>query len=135
LADEETKKQLATFGKICPEKDLKSQDFMCNSCANPIARIVHNWDFKKYPVSKRAKFSSRTGKRFIWILSQYLVFVQDKAFRIHMSVVMVILTLILYASSLCQPWSLRNWNTLRLIVCIAVLYRCRAFRDHIAESD
>ncbi|GFU28059.1 pleckstrin homology domain-containing family M member 3 [Trichonephila clavipes] len=92
-ADEETKKLMAAVGKLCPEKGLMLQDFKCNSCGRPIgmiygksrlcyydgynycyechendtefipARIVHNWDFKQYPVSKRAKiFISRIDK-------------------------------------------------------------------------
>ncbi|GFQ88443.1 pleckstrin homology domain-containing family M member 3 [Trichonephila clavata] len=84
-ADEETKKLMTTVGKICLEKDLRSQDFQCNSCGCAIgiiygkfrschydgynycygchgndtecipARMIHNWDFKKYPVSNRVK--------------------------------------------------------------------------------
>ncbi|GFS58704.1 pleckstrin homology domain-containing family M member 3 [Nephila pilipes] len=92
-ADEETKKLMEAVGKVCPEKGLMLQDFKCNSCGRPIgmiygksrlcyydgynycyechenetefipARIVHNWDFKQYPVSKRAKiFIARIDK-------------------------------------------------------------------------
>ncbi|CAL1289125.1 unnamed protein product [Larinioides sclopetarius] len=92
-ADEETKKLMAIVGKLCPEKGLNVQDFKCNSCGCPIgviygksrlcyydgynycyechendlefipARVVHNWDFEKYPISKRAKiFISRIEK-------------------------------------------------------------------------
>ncbi|PRD23393.1 UNVERIFIED_CONTAM: Plekhm3 [Trichonephila clavipes] len=84
-ADEETKKLRTTVDKVCLDKDLKSQDFKCNSCGCAIgiifgkfrschydghnycygchgndticipARMIHNWDFKKYLVSKRVK--------------------------------------------------------------------------------
>ncbi|GFQ88437.1 hypothetical protein TNCT_729591 [Trichonephila clavata] len=72
------------------------------------------------------------------VSSQYLVFVQDTVFRIHTNVVMAILTLILYSSNPCQPWSLRKWNMLLQIACIAVLCRCHAYhvlRKHIAVSE
>ncbi|GBM74630.1 Pleckstrin y domain-containing family M member 3 [Araneus ventricosus] len=92
-ADEETKRLMAIVGKLCPEKGLNVQDFKCNSCGCPIgviygksrlcyydgynycyechendvefipARVVHNWDFDKYPISKHAKiFISRIEK-------------------------------------------------------------------------
>ncbi|KAF8792088.1 Pleckstrin homology domain-containing family [Argiope bruennichi] len=84
-ADGETKKLMEIVGRLCPEKGLNAQDFKCNSCGCPIgviygksrlcyydgynycyechendvefipARVVHNWDFNKYPISKRAK--------------------------------------------------------------------------------
>ncbi|XP_035216116.1 pleckstrin homology domain-containing family M member 1-like [Stegodyphus dumicola] len=84
-ADQETKDLMSLVGKICPEQGLDTQNFQCRACGRPIglvygkarlcyydgynycyechendedfipARIVHNWDFKQYPVSKRAK--------------------------------------------------------------------------------
>lgn len=92
-ADAETKKLMSIIGIICTEKGLDEQNFECNACGRPIgiiygkarlchydghnycyechdneeefipARIVHNWDFNKYPVSKRAKiFLARVVK-------------------------------------------------------------------------
>lgn len=84
---------LDIIGKICPEQGLDSQNFQCYSCGRPLglifgkarlcyydgfnycyechdndesfipARIIHNWDFNKYPVCKRSKaFLSRVVK-------------------------------------------------------------------------
>ncbi|XP_064461197.1 pleckstrin homology domain-containing family M member 1-like [Ornithodoros turicata] len=84
-ADEETKLLVACLGTIQQEKGLDQQEYKCRSCATPIgmtygsaslcnydgysycsdcigevenvipARIIHNWDFKRYRVSRRAK--------------------------------------------------------------------------------
>nr|XP_042904377.1 pleckstrin homology domain-containing family M member 1 isoform X2 [Parasteatoda tepidariorum] len=92
-ADEETKLLISILGKVCPEQGLDTQNFQCYSCGRQIgfiygkarlcyydgynycydchdneeeyvpARMIHNWDFKQYPVSKRAKvFLSRIVK-------------------------------------------------------------------------
>lgn len=83
--DEETTELLQYLGKIQQEKGLDQQSYMCRSCHCPVgmiygtasvcsydgcsycadcigneenvipARIVHNWDFRRYPVSCRAK--------------------------------------------------------------------------------
>lgn len=67
---------------ICPERGLLKQDFQCADCSDPLtlstarlcdydglyycfkchwndqeqmpARVVHNWDFSRYPVSRRS---------------------------------------------------------------------------------
>ncbi|XP_054724381.1 pleckstrin homology domain-containing family M member 1-like [Uloborus diversus] len=83
-ADVETKRMLSIIDKICPEQGLDSQNFKCCACGRPVgmiygkarvcnfdgynycydchendefyipARMVHSWDFKQYPVSKRS---------------------------------------------------------------------------------
>ncbi|GAB6019672.1 pleckstrin y domain containing, M (with RUN domain) member 1 [Chamberlinius hualienensis] len=83
-ADQTTQELLKLVGKIAHERGLDSQNYQCKSCGSPIgmiygkarlcnydgfsycqdcheneescipARIIHNWDFKKYKVSKLA---------------------------------------------------------------------------------
>ncbi|XP_023215463.1 uncharacterized protein LOC111618214 [Centruroides sculpturatus] len=83
--DEFTKNLLSVLGKICPEKGQDQQNYKCHNCECPLgmiygeakicsydgynycsechendvyyipAKIIHNWDFEMYPVSKHAK--------------------------------------------------------------------------------
>lgn len=83
--DKFTKSLLSVLGKICPEKGQDQQNYKCYNCDCPLgmiygearictydghnyctechendmyyipAKIIHNWDFEMYPVSKHAK--------------------------------------------------------------------------------
>lgn len=84
-ADEKTCELISMLGVICPEQGLDTQRYRCHSCGCLVgmiygksrvcyfdgfnyccechendecvipSRIIHNWDFKKYPVAKRNK--------------------------------------------------------------------------------
>lgn len=84
-ADKRTQELLAVIGEICNEVGLDAQNYQCKACGRPIgmiygrarvccydgysycyecheneecyipARIIHNWDFKKYKVAKHTK--------------------------------------------------------------------------------
>lgn len=84
-ADERTRALFAILVKLCPEMGLDSQNYQCKGCSRPIgmiygkarvcaydgcyychecheneesivpAKVIHNWDFRKYKVSKHTK--------------------------------------------------------------------------------